>query len=78
MAKSAVKEARKVPTVDLLGIAEKLGRYAENREAAVDVVALKGEPGAFRLRHGDYRALFRVEGDAMTVLAIRHRKDAYE
>ena len=75
--RSAMKEARKVPVETLLAIAEKLGRYAENQTAAVDISALKGEKNAYRLRHGDYRALFVIEDDVITVTAIRPRGAAY-
>ena len=75
--RSAIKEARKVPVEILLAIAEKLGRYAQDQGAVVDVSALKGEKNAYRLRHGDYRALFVVEDDVITVTAIRPRGAAY-
>ena len=76
--KSAVKEARKTPVEIVLAIAERLGRYAENQKADIDVSALKGEENAYRLRHGDYRALFTIDNDVLTVLAIRPRGDAYK
>ncbi len=31
----------------------------------------------YRIRKGDYRILFEVEGDIVTVYRVRHRKDAY-
>lgn len=31
----------------------------------------------FRLRVGDYRVLFEVEGDKIIVYRVKHRKDAY-
>ncbi len=37
---------------------------------------LKGEY-AFRLRIGDYRAIYTIEGNMVLVYAIRNRKDAY-
>ena len=43
-----------------------------------------GEPlrktlkGYWKLRVGDYRVVFRVEGDEITVLGIRHRRDIYK
>jgi mRNA interferase RelE/StbE len=43
-----------------------------------------GEPlrrtlkGYWKLRAGDYRVVFRVEGDEITVLGIRHRRDIYK
>ncbi|MEK7648715.1 MAG: type II toxin-antitoxin system RelE/ParE family toxin [Patescibacteria group bacterium] len=32
---------------------------------------------AFRLRIGDYRVLYTVEGHSVFIYAIRHRKDTY-
>ena len=43
-----------------------------------------GEPlrrtlkGYWKLRVGDYRVVFTVEGDRITVLGIRHRRDIYK
>ena len=38
---------------------------------------LKGTPGDFRLRSGDWRALFTVSRDEMTVYRIGHRREVY-
>ena len=32
----------------------------------------------YRLRVGDYRILFEIEGDRVVVYRIRHRKDVYK
>ena len=43
-----------------------------------------GEPlrrtlkGYWKLRVGDYRVVFKVEGDDIIVLGIRHRRDIYK
>ena len=43
-----------------------------------------GEPlrrtlkGYWKLRVGDYRVVFKVEGDEITILGIRHRRDIYK
>jgi mRNA interferase RelE/StbE len=43
-----------------------------------------GEPlrrtlrGYWKLRVGDYRVVFKVEGDEITILGIRHRRDLYK
>jgi mRNA interferase RelE/StbE len=43
-----------------------------------------GEPlrktlkGYWKLRVGDYRVVFKVEGEEITILGIRHRRDVYE
>lgn len=34
--------------------------------------------GYWKLRVGDYRIVFKVEGEIIYVLAIRHRKNIYE
>jgi mRNA interferase RelE/StbE len=34
--------------------------------------------GYWKLRVGDYRVVFKVEGEIVYVLAIRHRKNIYE
>jgi len=31
----------------------------------------------YRLRVGDYRVLFDIEGDSILIYSIKHRKDAY-
>ena len=32
----------------------------------------------YRLRVGDYRILFEIEGEKLIIYRIRHRKDAYK
>ena len=44
---------------------------------AGDVKRLTAHTPEYRLRVGDYRILFEIEGDKMTVYRIKHRKDAY-
>jgi mRNA-degrading endonuclease RelE of RelBE toxin-antitoxin system len=33
--------------------------------------------GAFRLRLGDYRVLFTLQDDAVQILSVRHRSEAF-
>ena len=48
------------------------------RSGSGDVGTLHGDmAGAFRLRLGDYRVLFTLEEDAMRILGVRHRSEAY-
>lgn len=35
-------------------------------------------PPAYRLRAGDYRVLFEVEGDRIIAYRVGHRREAYE
>jgi mRNA interferase RelE/StbE len=40
---------------------------------------LQGEPGLYRIRVGDYRILYRVDGKRVTILIVKvgHRRDVY-
>ena len=43
------------------------------------VTALQGEPrGRLRVRQGDYRAVFRIDGADVVVDRIAHRREVYE
>jgi mRNA interferase RelE/StbE len=46
-------------------------------DLAGDVKRLTNHTPEYRLRVGDYRALFEVDGEVIVVHRIRHRKDAY-
>jgi len=52
----------------------KLVRYAEVGQG--DVKHLKGRAGS-RLRVGDWRIIFYVEGNTITVTAVGHRREIY-
>lgn len=43
-----------------------------------DIKKLREVTGQYRLRVGDYRVFYKVVGDAVTIVAIRHRSRAYE
>ena len=50
--------------------------YAYALGGVGDVVAMAGSR-AVRLRTGDYRVIFDLDGDSLHVLALGHRKDIY-
>jgi mRNA interferase RelE/StbE len=56
-------------------VAEKI-RLMKN-DLAGEVKRLTNSTPEFRLRVGDYRILFEIEGDKVVVYRVRHRKDAY-
>jgi mRNA interferase RelE/StbE len=76
----AAKQLARMPSGDARAVMAKLEAYAADRDAPVDVKPLKGEKGVFRLRHGDWRALFEVDAKArkMVVVEIVNRRDAYK
>jgi mRNA interferase RelE/StbE len=74
----AVRDLAGLPAADGKRIRERLKAYAVAPDAAgQDVKPIKGAPGDFRLRSGDWRALFTVSGDEMTVYQIGHRREVY-
>jgi mRNA interferase RelE/StbE len=53
-----------------------LTRYGESGEG--DIKALSGEwDGNFRLRVGDFRVIFQIVPEEITILRVRHRSDVY-
>ena len=62
--------------------AEQIKKAIEQR-LTVDPVGL-GKPlrnnlkGYFRLRVGDYRVVYRVQGNTVIISVIKHRKDVYD
>jgi mRNA-degrading endonuclease RelE of RelBE toxin-antitoxin system len=53
-----------------------LTRYGESGEG--DIKALSGEwDGYFRLRVGDFRVIFQIAQNAITIAPVRHRSDVY-
>lgn len=47
-------------------------------DLAGDVKKLTGRTQEYRLRVGTFRVLFMLEGDLLSVYAVRDRRDAYE
>ncbi|MFV1975864.1 MAG: type II toxin-antitoxin system RelE/ParE family toxin [Candidatus Scalindua sp.] len=54
---------------------EKIEALKENMFG--NVKRLTNTEPEYRLRVGDYRVLFEVEGEVIVVYRIRHRKDIY-
>lgn len=71
--KSALKDLRKMPGKDAKAITAKLAKYAETGEG--DVKKLQGRP-EYRLRHGNWRALFEINGDVI-VIRVAARGNIY-
>jgi len=64
----------------------KIGRAIDGLEYALektphnakDVKKLKTPFPGYRIRQGDYRILFTVKNQVITIYSIKHRKDAYK
>ena len=77
--KDALRTLRRMPTNVSTLVRSKIEQYAADPASlANNVKALKGEPGAFRLRVGDWRVLFNEDGDVIAIIRIAPRGAAYE
>jgi mRNA interferase RelE/StbE len=72
---AAIRQWRKLTAATRAQIDLKLKAFAET--GVGDVKALKGTVG-MRLRSGDWRVLFTIKADMITIHAVGHRRDIYD
>lgn len=68
-----------MPTNTAKLIRSKIEQYAADPASlANNVKSLKGEPGYFRLRVGDWRVIFGQDESAITIIRVAPRGSVYE
>ncbi|MEW6235594.1 MAG: type II toxin-antitoxin system RelE/ParE family toxin [Candidatus Omnitrophota bacterium] len=72
----AVKDLKNLPATNQSRIFEKIEELRINLNG--DVKRLTNFSVEYRLRVGDYRALFDVVGQTIIIYRIRHRGEAYQ
>jgi len=72
----ALKDSRKISKVQLAHIFEQIENISDGLKG--DVKRLTNFTPEYRLRVGDYRILFEIEGEKLIIYRIRHSKDAYK
>ena len=73
---SAQAELRSIDREIAIRILHALTEYGESGSG--DVKALAGQwQGHFRIRVGDYRVIFMIAPDEITIVRARHRSDIY-
>ncbi len=75
---SAARALRRLPRDVQARIGETITSLAEN-PFPQGVKKLKGEENTYRVRVGDYRIVYDVDGAALIILVLRvgHRRDVY-
>jgi mRNA interferase RelE/StbE len=75
---AAERALKKITPVILRRIAKAIDNLRTNPRPS-GVTALQGEPGLLRIRVGDYRIIYTVHDDVLTVLVVTigHRRDVY-
>jgi mRNA interferase RelE/StbE len=71
----AVKDIRMFPSSIQLRIIKRIEEMGDNLKG--NVKHLTDTTPEFRLRVGDYRVLFEVEGETVVIYRILHRREAY-
>jgi mRNA interferase RelE/StbE len=76
--KSVEKDLRKLPPTQFKSIVVKILALATDPHPSGSV-KLRGFPGLFRIRHTDYRIIYRVHDDELVVLVVKvgHRREIY-
>lgn len=76
--RAAIKALQGLPRRFQVRIVVKAEAPAENPRPA-GARQLKGDSGLYRVRVGDYRVVYRVKDDVLTVVVVRiaHRKEVY-
>jgi mRNA interferase RelE/StbE len=72
----ALKDLKGLPTAERTRIVAKAEALQNNLDG--DVKRLTNFTPEYRLRVGNYRILFEVEGPKVVIYRVRHRKDAYK
>ena len=76
--KSAVKEIAALPKRDQRRVVRAIDALADDPRPE-GVRKLTGAEDAYRIRVGDYRIIYQIADEVLTVLVVRvgHRKDIY-
>ena len=73
-----VKQLTGMPKADVERLLKRLKEIAAAPEAThPSVIALAGEPGVFRLRQGDWRAVYAIEDGDIVLERVMHRREVY-
>ncbi len=72
--RGTLKELQSLPEKHTRQIADKISRLAAD-PASVPVKELKGGEGFFRAASGEYRIVFRIEGEELEIWLIARRND---
>lgn len=73
-----MKDVARLPAGTRRLIARKLAQLVHGPREMANVKKLKGHPNRYRLRIGDWRALYTVERQVITITRIQPRGGVYK
>ncbi|MGB3495911.1 MAG: type II toxin-antitoxin system RelE/ParE family toxin [Elainellaceae cyanobacterium] len=76
---AAQRQLKKLPVTVQQNVVDQIERLADNPRPA-NCKKLKGRDNQYRVRLGNYRIIYTVEDDVLTIRVIKvgHRRDVYE
>lgn len=80
VSRDALKALRSMPKREAGQLLDRMKEIASTPdERHPGVIAMQGEPlGRFRVRQGDWRAVFRIDGADVLVDRVGHRREVYD
>ena len=78
--KQAIKALTKMQPGKARAIQAKIQQIANGNTTGLDIVPMQGMTGIYRLRTGDYRVIYEIQGNAVVLIVIRigSRGDVYK
>lgn len=74
----ALSELQELPSPIVARVHDVVGRLVRWPETSGAKPMRRELKGNYRMRTGDYRVLFRVEGERIVIWRIAHRREVYE
>ncbi len=71
----AIKDLNSIPPKERKRIVTRIEQMEEDLQG--DVKKLTNHTPEYRMRSGNYRVLFEIEGERIVVYRVLHRKEAY-
>lgn len=73
------KQMETMPQADAQRLLARLTAIADApAQQHANVMALSGRPGVYRVRQGDWRAVFRIEASDVVAIRVAHRREVYK
>ena len=78
ISKSAIKQLSNIPVKEAIWLSKEINNLKQDPRPPGSI-KLKGKNQNYRIRVGNYRAIYSIEDNILTiqVLIIAHRKDSY-
>jgi len=75
---AAIKQLKAIPKADVKRLRDAVQQVANlHPQRQSFATEMQGEPGYWRIRKGDWRVVYHMDDDVLTVLSIGNRREIY-